>query len=247
MKKMRPLFVANWKMNKSLADVIHFFTENTAFLAHLSSQAEIVICPSFVAIPTAVAALENTQCMVGAQECSPYESGAYTGQVDALSLKQAGCSYCIIGHSENRMRLNEDSKLIAQKAAHLINHSLIPIVCVGHSIHSESLQQLKQTILEQLIPVLIQIKKNPTPFCVAYEPTGAIGTGIVPAPEHIQEIGNFIHTLIHAEGLSEYARILYGGSVDEENSKIILSLESISGLLIGKSSLDFQKFKNIVL
>lgn len=253
------LFVANWKMNMPLKAARAFVVDNCAQL-HKIAQADasktIVLCPSFVSLGVVYATISSTAIKMGAQDCSPHESGAYTGEVDALSLRQAGCSYAIVGHSERRAYFGETDEVVAKKVEQLLDCSIEPIVCIGETQHEYENKQTFELLARQLRPVLhVWVSKMssgeaiPDYMTIAYEPVWSIGTGLVPDAHYLTQVFDWIVNECErsAPELSKHVRLLYGGSVSEHNASEILRIPFVGGLLIGGASLDFQKFQNIVL
>ena len=245
---MNFMYVANWKMNMSTQQVRDFCASIQTVAIPATSK--LVLCPSFVHIPLVVEKLHSPHITVGAQDCAPYDSGAYTGAISARMLAELQCKYCIVGHSERRIYCNELSEDIALKVAQLITNRITPIVCIGESAHEYSAHQTFEILENQLKPIarILQPHTSIHELCIAYEPVWAIGTGNVPSLNSIQQIAAWIsnYAAQHMPTVKRI-RVLYGGSVDATNARSIGEIEGINGLLIGGASLDFQKIKNIVV
>ncbi len=242
------LYIANWKMAKPFTQALHFVKNNKFKLAKLAQSHKTVICPSFVSLYPIIQELQNTSIKVGAQNCSAFAPGAYTGQVSAKSLKEVGCSYCIIGHSERRQYNHETNEEIAQKLELLLKNELQPIICIGESEQAFKNKKTKPILTEQLQPLLqilqkISFKK---PIYFAYEPVWAIGSGIIPSNDYLSEITRWLGQQCTTQVPGLDIRIIYGGSVNPNNAASLKAIESINGFLIGSASLDFQKLKKIV-
>jgi len=183
---------------------------------------------------------------IGAQDCHHEDYGSYTGDVSANMLKTVGCEYVILGHSERRINYLETSGTISKKIRSAIKNNLTPIICVGETkrIRQEKqhLDFVKQQIISS-IPSDVKFDK----LIIAYEPVWSVGTGLVASSEEIKEMLNFIKNLVEEKFKNNFDKcfLLYGGSVNSDNSAEILSIEEISGLLIGKSSLDAVEFLKI--
>ncbi len=241
------IFIANWKMNKPFNDEVAFGTTYKTELIALASRpnTHIIICPSFLSLATLTTLFKNTPIAIGGQTCSPYEQGAYTGQVNAASLKQAGASYCIVGHSEQRTHHGITDELIAQQITNLFAQNIIPIICIGERDDHNRIA----TLITQLTPLLPIIRATQKPFMIAYEPIWAIGTGRQPDIAILNQSMQFIKEEIDKKiDNPTLYKLLYGGSVDEAFAhELRTDSMMINGLLVGNASLDFQKFKKIVL
>jgi triosephosphate isomerase len=242
------LFVANWKMSMPFHAACSFVQDNKHELEKLAAPTgtTIVLCPSFVALDALVKMVHNMSIYIGAQNCSDHLAGAFTGEVDAQSLQQINCSYCIIGHSERRSLFRETSEEVAQKAKFLLEHTIIPIICIGETKEQYEAQQTFDILEKQLAPVW-QVIDQPTNVVIAYEPVWSIGTGIIPEKEYLQKIFDWLSKQCSQYLSKMIVQLIYGGSVDQNNAKDLAQIAKMDGFLIGGASLDFQKFKNIVL
>lgn len=250
-KKETPLlFVANWKMNLTLQESVDWCTHNHAQLIELAKPEgiEIVLCPSLPALGPVHQHINLISGVdLGAQNCSVEARGAFTGEVSAAMLAQIGCAYCIVGHSERRTLHGESSYTVAQKAARLLDHDIIPIICIGESQEEFKNNQSIKVLSEQLAPIFEAIQKSkPLKVVFAYEPVWSIGTGKVPEKKYLEDIFAFLADQWHSQNPQAGATMIYGGSVTEENARELASIEGIQGFLIGGASLNFSKFKNIV-
>ncbi len=184
---------------------------------------------------------------IGAQDCSAHKEGPYTGQVCAQSLKEIGCSYVIIGHSETRKGIKNSTQLTVQKTTLSYENNLIPIVCVGETKDKYLAGTGLKVIEEQLRPLLeIYKKQNERELIIAYEPIWSIGTGIIPDTEYLNSVYSYIIKRCSKMGIQRVPLLLYGGSVDEATILKLRHVSLIQGYLIGKASTDFQKLKKIV-
>ncbi len=246
--KKPTLFVANWKMNMPLEQALSFIRDNTNALQNLTSNgsATIVICPSFPFLILLGAEVIDSNLLLGAQNCSEYAHGSFTGQVSARMLADVGCDFCIIGHSECRSAFNETDISIANKAVQLTNAQITPIVCIGETADQYSLGTTQQALTAQLTPLIAAVKNYTGELCIAYEPRWAIGTGKTPTKTELTQIFQFLAGHMATQLPTAQITLLYGGSVDETNAQEILSITPIGGLLIGGASLTFQKFQKIV-
>jgi len=232
------IYAANWKMQLSFSQAISYAEKNSHAFAELTTHGTIIVFPSFDALYPITQQFEQTHVATGAQNCSAYASGAYTGQVQAQSLNDIGCSYCIIGHSEQRTACQKRNQVIAEQAEQLIQVGIIPIICIGETKEQRDNKQTKEILTKQLAP-LNEIKKSHN-IIIAYEPIWAIGTGTIPESRELTETISWITE-------QNNMPVLYGGSVNEENASTLKAIPEVAGFLIGGASLDFQKFKKIVL
>ncbi len=241
--------IANWKM---------YFTHNQA-LNWLESHQEqlnqsignkkctLILCPSFDVLSPFSSLIKNSSLKLGAQDCSAFKPGAYTGQIQAESLAQIGCSYCIIGHSETRSLLCQTNNAIAQKLQHLFVNNIIPIICIGESTQQRQQGQSEEAIAYQLDALKAVFKHNDhKEIYIAYEPIWAIGTGIPATPEDINQMFLFIESYFQKNTLKIKPKLLYGGSINSKNCVDFNKLELLQGFLIGKASTDFKQLNTII-
>lgn len=245
----KPLIVANWKMNKTESDAESFTKE---FLKNIPSSLDrdFAICPPYLSIPAVRHLLKGTAVGLGAQDVSEHASGAYTGDVSASMLKQAGCDYVIIGHSERRRYHKETDSLVNKKIHAALKEKLIPIVCVGERLEEREKNKTLSVVRRQVTGALEDIPSSETRNLVfAYEPVWAIGTGKTATPDQAQEVHLAIRDVIkdqYGSHTSLSVRILYGGSIKPDNMGALMSCEDIDGGLVGGASLLPQSFLDIV-
>lgn len=238
---MTKLIAGNWKMHGDKAFAVkltHDILRNASGISH-----ELLICPSFVHIPLVLEAItgEGSDIKLGAQNCASFEQGAHTGDVSADMLKDAGCDYVILGHSERRQNQGETNAGVKMKAEIANKNGLKTIICVGETLEKREAGQAQDVVGEQLEGSLSSLSDADNTV-IAYEPVWAIGTGKTASLEDIQEMHEFIKEKLAPKG---DFRILYGGSVKPENAKEILSIESVNGALIGGASLKADSFIDI--
>ena len=243
----RKLIAANWKMNKTAQESVSFVNEFRELAKKIKN--EIVIYPPFTSLPELNKAIKNTNILLGAQNMHQEEKGAFTGEVSASMLKNSGCEYVILGHSERRAYFNESDELINKKTKAALKNTLKIIRCIGETLQQRESSQAMKTVESQLKTCLKNISNEEIKsITIAYEPVWAIGTGKTATPEQAEEMHKFIRQMLKKlfnEKISLETRIIYGGSVNESNAKALLSMEDIDGALVGGASLDAKGFAKI--
>jgi triosephosphate isomerase (TIM) len=245
----KKLIAANWKMYKTPAEAQAFVA---ALLPHVweHERDEIVLCPTFVAIPAVVEATRDSRIEVGGQDMFWEKEGAYTGAISATMLRAAGCSHVVLGHSERRQYFGETDDTVNRKLKAALVAGLKPIVCVGEVLQEREAGVTDDVLRRQCGIAFREISAGGAhPIVVAYEPVWAIGTGKTATPELAAEA----HRTIRAEAAQAFGdevaarmRILYGGSVKPDNAKALMSQQEIDGALVGGASLDPKSFAAIV-
>lgn len=245
--RMKPLIAANWKMNKSIREADSFIKDFKGYFK--ANNEEIVICPPFTLLQHLSGLINGGNIRLGAQNMHFEEKGAFTGEISPSMVKDAGCEYVILGHSERRHYFNEDDELINKKVKAALKYGLKPILCVGETLEQRESNATIKIIKNQLMGCLKNINENEVrTIVVAYEPVWAIGTGRNATPEQAQEVHSYIRKLLsdsYGSSVANKIRIIYGGSVKPENSKELLSMEDINGALVGGASLDAKSFAQI--
>ncbi|MBE9538686.1 MAG: triose-phosphate isomerase [Proteobacteria bacterium] len=241
----RSLVVGNWKMNGSEAFVEKLLADLIGGLSE--QQAEIAVCPGYVHIAQATSLCAGTPVVVGGQDCSHVQSGAYTGEVAAAMLCDLGCQWVILGHSERRQYHGELSALIGAKLAAAVEAGLRPILCVGETREQRENGDAETIVASQLRGALLE-QANLSGLVVAYEPVWAIGTGLTASPEQAQEMHAFIRSCLEEiPGVDAGAtRLLYGGSVKGANAAELFFQPDIDGALVGGAALDATEFLAII-
>ena len=233
------IIAANWKLNGSLDYINSYFAQFTG-IEIKNNVCPIICCPSIY--------LDNCSKVsqaffLGGQECSNFEKGAYTGEISASMLREKNCNFCIVGHSERREFFNQTNKDISIKSVNLIKQEIIPILCVGETLENKLEGITKKVLHEQIVNSLPSIASKEN-IIIAYEPIWAIGSGLIPTLDEINEIHSFLKSEI--DGLNNY-KIIYGGSVKSSNSREIMGLTSVDGVLVGGASLDPIEFSKILV
>lgn len=244
-----PLLVGNWKMNGTRGECVDRARAIVSGLAKARIAGEIAVAPPYTALAAVKEVLKNSEVQLAAQNCHWEESGAYTGEVSPLMLKETGCDGVILGHSERRHILHETDRMVAQKIAAVGRHALRPIVCVGETLRERRAGRTWSVIERQLrVALKAAVKAAIETVEIAYEPVWAIGTGQNATPEQIGEVHDqirkFVVTVFGAEK-GDRVRILYGGSVKPENAAALMSTPEVNGLLVGGASLDPEAFLSI--
>ena len=230
-------FVANWKLNGNLQFIDQFISNIS--LPNANSKC-VVICPT--AIHLDYLSKNKKGFYVGAQNVSEHEEGAYTGEISVRSLVETNVNFCIVGHSERRQIFREKDKDINLKSERLIANNVIPIICIGETLEQKE-KGITNIILEEQLMNSIPSSSTFENTIIAYEPVWAIGTGLTPTIEEIDETHRFIRD--HNDKFNKY-KILYGGSVKASNAREITDLANVDGALIGGASLKSEEFTKII-
>lgn len=243
----RPFVAGNWKMHGSRAENAELIE---ALLIGIPGQttAEIAVCPPFAYLWEVGRLLKASAVSMGAQSVCAEQVGAFTGEVSAAMLKDIGCKYVIVGHSERRGIYNESDSLVARKFLAVQGQSLTPILCVGETLDERERGSTTQVVSRQLDAVIdlagIAAFGN---AIVAYEPVWAIGTGKNATPEQAQEVHAHIRSVVESRDakIAARLRILYGGSVKASNAREIFAMPDVDGGLVGGASLKAEEFLKI--
>jgi len=245
----RPFFAGNWKLNKNLQEALALATGLKRRLAE-EDGADLAVCPPFVYLADVVDVFRDTNVAVGAQDCYWEESGAFTGEVAPGMLKDIGCDYTIIGHSERRQFFGETDETVNQKIGAALAPGLKPIVCVGESLEQREAGTTNQIVETQLTGGLQGLTADEAArLTLAYEPIWAIGTGRTATPEQANEVHTFIRQWLRDRfdgDAADAIRIQYGGSVKPGNAATLMAQPEIDGALVGGASLDADSFAAIV-
>ena len=245
----KPIIAGNWKLNKTLKEAIELVTLLKRRIGDLQNV-EIVVCPPYTALSEVSEILMECDIRLGAQDIYWEEKGAFTGEVSASLVKDAGAQYVIIGHSERRQFFHETDETVNKKTKAALKSHLTPIVCVGETLSERESKKTFKVIETQLKGGFVNLSpEEMKQLVIAYEPVWAIGTGKVATPEQAQEIHAFIRKELSEAFGSEVAqnmRILYGGSVKPDNISSLMGEADIDGALVGGASLDANQFSEIV-
>ncbi len=242
---MRDFLVAgNWKMNGSTASSKELVAGIVAG-APQSDSAKVLICPPFPYLAAVARQISGSRVLLGAQNVSEHESGAFTGEVAPAMLQDIGCEYVIVGHSERRALYGETSFAVAAKFKAALDAGLKPILCVGETLEQRESGGTESVVEVQLGAVIDKVGiAGFKSAVVAYEPVWAIGTGVTASPEQAQDVHRHIRGVMagHDAEVAESTQILYGGSMKGENAPGLLAMPDIDGGLIGGASLKAGDF-----
>lgn len=247
--KKRPLIAGNWKMYKTASEAVTL-VQTLKAAAHTVSNVTIVICPPFTALSEVSKVLNDTSIDLGAQNmyCAP--EGAFTGEISPTMLKDTGCRYVILGHSERRQYFKEDDILIHEKVKTALKYSLIPIVCVGETLTARDAKKHFDVVKTQCDESIGCLEKEDIArVIIAYEPVWAIGTGKTATPDQAEQMHSYIRRLLnerYSQEVGSRIPILYGGSVKPDNTKSLMEKPNIDGALVGGASLKAESFAQII-
>ena len=238
--------VGNWKMNLLSRQAVLLSSEISHSLStYKVNKCRVIICPTFTSLLQVYSNISDF-ISLGAQDCSDMDQGAYTGDISADMLADIGCKYVILGHSERRKYHNESSEKIHDKVLMAYKNNIVPIVCVGESLEEKNTNKTFEILEKQLMESIPRQNQN-IDLIVAYEPVWAIGSGLKPKEEEINQVGKFIRKFIVDKFMfTKRVKVLYGGSVTESNCHDIVSLDNIDGLLVGGASLKAKSFVDII-
>ena len=239
----RRFCVANWKMNFNSSDTKSFL-ENWGKKDLKNEEVKTIFCPSFTELNTTAELLHNSDSELGAQNVYYESNGAYTGEISCRMLKDLGCNWVIIGHSERRAIFGETDEMVCHKLNKLTSENMYPIVCIGETKDERENGKTEEVLSRQLLVAFENQKgKNIEHTVIAYEPVWAIGTGITATIDMISEAHQCIRNIFNTNGFNgNEISILYGGSVTNENAAELSNITDVDGFLVGGASLDVEKF-----
>ncbi len=239
----RRFCVANWKMNFNSSDTKSFL-ENWEKKDLNNKEVKTIFCPSFTELNTTAELLQNSDSELGAQNVYYLSNGAYTGEISCRMLKDLGCNWVIIGHSERRAIFGETDEMVCHKLNKLTSENMYPIVCIGETKDERENGKTEEVLSRQLLVAFENQKgKNIEHTVIAYEPVWAIGTGITATIDMISEAHQCIRNIFNTNGFNgNEISILYGGSVTNENAAELSNITDVDGFLVGGASLDVEKF-----
>jgi triosephosphate isomerase len=247
-----PLVAGNWKMNLTHLEAIGL-TQKIAFSLpeKYFAKVEVAVLPPFIALRSVQTLVDGDKMLLkyGAQDLSPHDSGAYTGDVSGVQLAKLGCTYVVVGHSERREYHHEDDELVNRKVKAALKHGLTPILCVGERLEVREVNGHLEHCNTQLIAGLKGLKaEQVAKIVIAYEPVWAIGTGKVATPSDAQEVCASIRSTLadkYGQEVADVVRVLYGGSVKSGSIADLIKQPDIDGGLVGGASLDGDEFAKL--
>ncbi|NQT89731.1 MAG: triose-phosphate isomerase [Candidatus Omnitrophica bacterium] len=245
----RPIIAGNWKLNNTINEAVELINGLKRELVD-ADGVDIVVCPTYTALSDAHEILMDTNIKLGAQDVYWEEKGAFTGEISPQMLKDAGCDYVIIGHSERRKYFNETNETVNKKIKAALAAGLLPIVCVGEQLEEREAGKAFDVIKDHVTGSLAGLSgEDMEKIVLAYEPVWAIGTGKTATPQQAEEVHAYIRGLlkeIFDEETAENTRIQYGGSVKPDNIKELMQEKDLDGALVGGASLKIDSFTQIV-
>ena len=247
----KKLIAGNWKMNLTLNASIEL-TKN--FVKNVPQKSiretDVLICPTFITLSACSILLNDSGILLGAQNMSDKDDGAYTGEISASMLTAVGCEFVIIGHSERRKYFGETNQIVNSKSLKALTSGLKPIICVGETLQEREDEIYEAIVEKQISEGLAGISdEQMSDVTIAYEPVWAIGTGLNATPKQASGMHKFIRGLIsgkYGSAIGNEARILYGGSVNAKNAGEILHAGGIDGALVGGAALKAEEFLTII-
>lgn len=248
----KPLMAGNWKMNKTIGEAVVLAQDISNQYDDRWDACDVVVCPPFVDLKPAKTVFEFDRVPVGigAQNVYWEEKGAYTGEVSVPMLKEIGCEWCIIGHSERRGYFGETNEDVNKKAKALLGASIHPIICVGESLAVRDAGDTLEFVCAQVRAAFAGIDAAQAKDCVvAYEPIWAIGTGRTATPEQAQEVCAAIRATLaelYGQDIADGIRVLYGGSMNPGNVEMLIAQPDIDGGLIGGAALEASSFVQLI-
>jgi triosephosphate isomerase len=246
---VKPFIAGNWKMNKTIREAVDFTNQLKNLIAGLDDR-DVIIAPPFTALYSVAEALKGSHINLSAQNMNDKAEGAYTGEVSARMLADAGCRHVIIGHSERRNLFGEIDSVINDKIKIALASGINPIFCIGETLEEREEDSTFRVIERQIKEGLNNLNRDDIRrLVIAYEPVWAIGTGRTATPEQAQEVHEFVRHLMDAT-YGEHAAgdipVIYGGSVNPKNISVLMAERDIDGVLVGGASLDIDSFIRIV-
>ena len=244
-----PIIVGNWKLNKTIGEAVTFVNSLHPLVVDVT-DVEIVVAPVFTGLSAVAQALARGDIRLAAQDVFWEDRGAFTGEVSPEMLKDVGCDYVIIGHSERRQYFSETNANVNRKAKAAHAHGLIPIICVGESLEEREAGKTGAVVKGHVLNGIAGLSADQiVSTVIAYEPVWAIGTGQNATPDQAQEVHALIRSLlseIYSVDVASQVRIQYGGSVKSKNAAELIAQPDVDGALVGTASWDAESFAQII-
>ena len=241
----RKLVAGNWKSNGSWQFAAQLFDSLLGNQTQIPNDVDVALCPPAIYLGQARNLFQDSRITIGAQDVSPFDEGAFTGEISASMLFDLGCHYAIIGHSERRMLLGDSDEMVMIKVEKAVEEGLTAILCLGETLSQRQQGSTLEVCRRQLQSAVAGLSlEQAKRLVIAYEPIWAIGTGETASPEQVQEVHGFLREVLLAR-FGNYAnsiRILYGGSVKAANAEELFALDDVDGGLIGGASLNADEF-----
>ena len=245
----RPIIAGNWKMYKVPSEAVELVLQLKEALESVRDR-DIVVIPPFISLYPCHQILKDTNIAIGAQNIYWEDEGAFTGEISPLMLKDCGCRFCVIGHSERRTYFHETDETVNKKIKAALKQGLIPICCIGETLTQREAGETFKVVGTQVKAGFDALtREDMAQLIIAYEPIWAIGTGRTATPEQANEVHAFIRKALaglYDQKLAEQVRIQYGGSVKPENCDALMAQPDIDGALVGGASLKAASFARIV-
>jgi len=246
----RYVFAGNWKMHKTIPEAVALARALREGLEREPTRHEVVVMPPFTALAAVREVLKGSAIALGAQNMHWEREGAFTGEISPVMLRDVGCAYVILGHSERRHIFEETDERLSKKSRAAFDHGITPMVCVGETLAERESSRTLEVVERQVDAALRPLKPDEVArMVISYEPVWAIGTGKVATPEQAQEVQAFLRkrvALSHGDEPARAVRILYGGSVNPANTPGIMAQADVDGVLVGGASLKPESFLGIV-
>ena len=244
-----PIIAGNWKLNNTISEAVDLTTEIKRLVAD-TTNVEIIVAPAFTALAAVYEVIQESNICLAAQDIYWENSGAFTGEISPTMLKDVGCDYVIIGHSERRQFFAETNESVNLKTKAALTTDLKPIICVGEQLDDREAGNTEKIIEDHVTGGIKDLSADQMLSCViAYEPVWAIGTGKTATPKQAQEVHAYIRQLIseaYTDEIANQVRIQYGGSVKPDNAAELMSQPDVDGALVGGASLQADSFAQIV-
>ena len=244
-----PIIVGNWKLNKTIGEAVALVNVLQPLVADVT-DVEIVVAPVFTGLSAVAQALAGRHIRLAAQDVFWEDSGAFTGEVSPGLLKDVGCDYVIIGHSERRQYFSETNENVNRKAKAAHAHGLIPIICAGESLEEREAEKTGAVVKDHVLNGIAGLSADQiVSTVIAYEPVWAIGTGHNATPDQAQEVHALIRSLLsetYSADVASQVRIQYGGSVKPDNAAALIAQPDVDGALVGTASWEAESFAQIV-